>query len=108
MPRRRATQGFKESTTPLNPSISGPDFNIRFLAISTLVVLGLALVQALVSISPDIFWDVDPRSELARVPVTVFGPTAVAWINALSVIAAAFAMVAHAKARGSVSWLSII
>lgn len=69
------------------------------------VIVALVWVRALTPISPDIYWDVDPRSSLARdVPVTVIGPTLLAWLNTASILAAALALLAHLFAGGAMRW----
>ncbi|MCE9590280.1 MAG: hypothetical protein K8S99_07130 [Planctomycetes bacterium] len=69
------------------------------------LITGLVWVRAMVPISTDIYWDVDPRSSLARdVPVVTMGAAGLAWLNMASLAAAALGLAAYLLAGGAVRW----
>lgn len=70
-------------------------------------LLVLTLVQAVVPISPQLWWDVDPRLNPEGMPVTSLGPTAMAWLHVAILILAGVAMVLHVRKGGLVRWGSV-
>src|SRR5687768_1870007 len=72
----------------------------------TLAILALVLVQSLVTIIPVTTWDMDPRRMPAGLTATELTPSAMSWINFVSVFVAAVAMAAHAHAGGRIAWTS--
>lgn len=72
----------------------------------TLAILAIVFIQSLISISPDLYWASDPRSELSQTSITELGPTAIMWLNVTSVALAALALLFHALKQKKVSFLA--
>jgi hypothetical protein len=78
------------------------------LAVLTLGVLTLVLVQMMVPLLPIIYFDVDPRSESASTAITVMGPTASAWMSVIGMGLSALVMIFHHLAGRKIAWTSCI
>lgn len=79
----------------------------RLLLPLTLMLLALVLVRCVVAISPELYWDVDPRSAAGAVDVIFMGPTGAAVLDTLSVAVAGASLLLHVLAGGSLRWGSI-
>ena len=75
---------------------------------ATVAVLAPILIQCLVGIAPELYWDVDPRSSMANIPITVLGPAATAWLDVISILLAAAALAVHVWAGGAISWPTVV
>lgn len=76
------------------------------LVIVTLIVMTLAMLRCLVMVFPQLYWDVDPRSQLEGQVLTGMGPVGASLMDMLSVVAAATAMFFHHQAGGKLGWKS--
>lgn len=77
------------------------------LLVWTLAVAALAFVPAVVGISPNIYWDVDPRSDAGAAATMVIGPAGHAWWAVLCALVAAGALATHRAAGGAFDRLSV-
>lgn len=66
------------------------------------------LLPCLVSFTPELYFDVDPRSDSGKVLATALGPTGTAWLSVYALIATAFAMGVYAWCGGRVRWWAIV
>lgn len=92
----------RQSPTTPAPSIAdfqSPSIDWRAIGpwILAWAVLALTLVQTVVSISPDIYWDIDPRSRTQGYVNTMIGPSLLAVLNTLSVLVAGAALLIPMK-----------
>ncbi len=78
------------------------------LFIVTVLMLAAALLACAVRISPQVYFDVDPRSPSGRQPVTSLGPAPQAWLHAGVVALAASGMALHLTLGGRVRWVSAV
>jgi hypothetical protein len=70
------------------------------------LLMAIILLPCVVPILPVIYFDIDPRSEVGRTPVTSLGPAGAAWLAVLGVVMAAAAMAVSVSAGGGVRWWS--
>ena len=81
----------------------------RALMISTAMVLAAVLVKCVVGVAPQLYWDVDPRSPRWLPTVMTFGPGALVWLNAASLLVSAVAIGAHVLSGGRVArWSALL
>jgi hypothetical protein len=92
------------------------------LTLLSLAVLALAMVRCVVPITPNLYWENDPRlaarlnddagkplpGEEAILPAQFLGSSGTALLDALSVAVAGIALLVHVKAGGAPRWRSII
>lgn len=67
-----------------------------------------ALLPCLITFSPDLHFDVDPRTNQAGLPAIEFGPTGAAWLHVLAVVAAIAAVAVGRWCGGPVHWFSVL
>lgn len=84
-----------------------PTANLRDVAMvgSALVLLTLILLPCVVKLQPAVYFDVDPRSPAASVPIDALGPTGMAWLSVLGVLASAMVLAVVAWVGGRIYWL---
>ncbi len=70
--------------------------------------LAVVLLGVVVPILPQVYWDVDPRSEQAASPLTILGPHVAVWLNVFSVLLAAAVMALHHLAGRRIAWFSTL
>ena len=107
---KSSTVAIPQSTTQAGPvkeskALHWPDHVLTVLAV---LMLAMVLVQMMVPVLPVIFFDVDPRSEPANTPITVMGPTAIAWMSVISMGLAALVMLFHHLSGRKIAWISSI
>lgn len=78
------------------------------LVAGALVLMVLAVVRNFVMVFSQFYWDVDPRSTLNASVLTGIGPVGSAWLDVISVLAAAGVMFLHYRAGGRFGWKSSI
>jgi hypothetical protein len=84
------------------------------LLIAALAILVPVLLQCLVTFSPTIYFDTDPRitpgspADTSINVITTFGPAGAAWLHIISVLIAAGAIAVSIRAGGSIRWLSCV
>ena len=61
---------------------------------STVALTGVVLLRCVVGISPDLYWDIDPRSPGAEA-TTFLGPAGAIWLDTLTLVLAGVALAAH-------------
>lgn len=71
-----------------------------------ILVLTVVLVLMMVPMLPTLFFDTDPRSNTAGLPMTVLGPTHSAWLAVLSMGLCAVVMVLHHLTGNKIGWIS--
>ncbi|NJL30562.1 MAG: hypothetical protein HC898_02420 [Phycisphaerales bacterium] len=71
----------------------------RWVPMLAAMVLALVMVQALVAIMPELYWDVSPLTEPESVPSLALGPTGVAWLTVLSVIVCSLTLLLNKQAN---------
>lgn len=84
------------------------DKQANALVVVTLVVMVLALVRSFIMVSPQVEWDVDPRSSSAVQGLIGIGPIGSAWFDVLSVLASAGAMYFHHVVGGKLGVKSAV
>lgn len=76
--------------------------------IAAAAVVVTVLLPCLVSFTPELYFDVDPRSDAGQVLATALGPLGTAWLTVYTLVAAAFAMGVYAWCGGRVRWVVTI
>lgn len=82
------------------------------MTVVSLAIVLLVLLRCLVPVTANLYWESDPRLVAGGLAgqepaLMYFGPAAVAWLDALSLLAAAAAMGLHVLAGGTVRWRSV-
>ena len=74
----------------------------------TALVLAAAFVRCVVPVAPQLYWDVDPRSDRWISQITAMGPAHVAWLDVAALLVTAAALGAHLLAGGVIRWWSVV
>lgn len=72
------------------------------------LMLTAALLPCVVSFSPQVWFDVDPRSPQSQAPITTLGPAPQAWYHACVVALAAACLAYHIAQGGRIRWPSSV
>ncbi|MFA9476839.1 O-antigen ligase family protein [Phycisphaerales bacterium AB-hyl4] len=72
-----------------------------------LALLVLVLLPCVVQFLPEVYFDVDPRSEAGLSPAVAFGPTGAAWYQVVAVLVSAVALGVSVWAGAVVRWGAI-